>query len=297
MPAPMTIQGVGPGGQGPAGYVYGSVIDGSTFQVKDGGAYQTAWYGLAQLVADSAQNPTQISDSEVIYVLTRSGLFGQGNNPARAGIDGLAIEGGDQMSLPGQPQPERRRPGAAPAPRDRPAGHPGRRHLRQRLRPPLQITNNTCRTTAAPTARSASARPTWAGRQRVEPQRERPHRQQPDHRQRRHQPRRRRSAMFAGSDNYEITGNDICGNFSAEYGGGISHFGRSERRPHPRQPHLLQPVVRRGRRDHDRRPAAVAEELPNLPVKRPDAGSGAVTSTTTSSSRTCPTTTAAASGS
>ena len=101
VPAPMTIQGVGPGGQGPTGYVYGSVVDGSSFQVKDGGAYQTAWYSLAQNIADSANNPTQISDGEVIYVLTRAGLFGQGSNPARAGIDGLAIVGGDQMSFPG----------------------------------------------------------------------------------------------------------------------------------------------------------------------------------------------------
>ena len=74
VPAPMTIQGVGPGGQGPSGYVYGSVVDGSTFQVKDGGAYQTAWYTLAEQIAHSAHNPTQISDGEVIYVLTRSGL-------------------------------------------------------------------------------------------------------------------------------------------------------------------------------------------------------------------------------
>ena len=28
--------------------------------------------------------------------------------------------------------------------------------------------------------------------------------------------------IFAGADNYEVASNDICGNFSAEYGGGIS---------------------------------------------------------------------------
>ena len=32
-------------------------------------------------------------------------------------------------------------------------------------------------------------------------------------------------ALFTGTDNYEIAGNDICGNFSAEYGGGISNYG------------------------------------------------------------------------
>jgi hypothetical protein len=30
--------------------------------------------------------------------------------------------------------------------------------------------------------------------------------------------------LFAGSDNYEVDHNDVCGNFSAEYGGGISHM-------------------------------------------------------------------------
>ena len=33
--------------------------------------------------------------------------------------------------------------------------------------------------------------------------------------------------LFAGSDGYTVTGNDFCGNFSAEYGGAISHYGRS----------------------------------------------------------------------
>ena len=31
--------------------------------------------------------------------------------------------------------------------------------------------------------------------------------------------------LFSGSDGYQITGNAICGNFSAEYGGAISAFG------------------------------------------------------------------------
>ena len=33
--------------------------------------------------------------------------------------------------------------------------------------------------------------------------------------------------LFYGSNDYEVGYNDICGNFSAEYGGGISHYGRS----------------------------------------------------------------------
>jgi large repetitive protein len=34
-------------------------------------------------------------------------------------------------------------------------------------------------------------------------------------------------ALFNGADNYEIAYNDICGNSSVEYGGGISHYGLS----------------------------------------------------------------------
>ncbi len=190
----MTIQGVGPGGKGPTGYVYGSVVDGSTFQVKDGGAYQTAWYSLAQNIADSANNPTQISDGEVIYVLTRTGLFGQGNNPSRAGIDGLAIEGGDQMSFPGDLNLN----GGGPVPRQlltigQPVTQGGGIYVDGHARR-LQIKNNAFQLGRRRLRRRDPARLALprAGRQRVERQREHPHRQQPDHRQRRHQPRRRR---------------------------------------------------------------------------------------------------------
>jgi hypothetical protein len=33
--------------------------------------------------------------------------------------------------------------------------------------------------------------------------------------------------IFQGTDNYTVSGNDFCGNFSAEYGGAISHYGSS----------------------------------------------------------------------
>ena len=35
------------------------------------------------------------------------------------------------------------------------------------------------------------------------------------------------SRIFYGADGYEVANNDICGNTSAEYGGGITHYGRS----------------------------------------------------------------------
>ena len=33
--------------------------------------------------------------------------------------------------------------------------------------------------------------------------------------------------LFDGTNGYELDNNDICGNFSAEYGGGLSHYGLS----------------------------------------------------------------------
>ncbi len=33
--------------------------------------------------------------------------------------------------------------------------------------------------------------------------------------------------LFAGADGYEVSGNDVCGNFSLEYGAGVSVYGRS----------------------------------------------------------------------
>ena len=228
VPAPMTIQGVGPGGQGPGGYVYGSVVDGSSFQVKDGGAYQTSWYALAQLVADSAQNPTQISDSEVIYVLTRSGLFGQGNNPARAGIDGLAIEGGDQMSFPGNLSLN----GGGPVPRrlltlGQPVTQGGGIYVDGHARR-LQIKNNAFRSDGGAYGGAIRLGSPYLGQ---------------DGNGSNDNGNIRIAnnqiiasggtnlaggiGIFNGADNYEIARNEICGNFSAEYGGGISHFGRS----------------------------------------------------------------------
>ena len=35
--------------------------------------------------------------------------------------------------------------------------------------------------------------------------------------------------LFAGSSSYRVDHNDLCGNFSAEYGGAISHYGLSDR--------------------------------------------------------------------
>ena len=119
--------------------------------------------------------------------------------------------------LPEQPQRDRWRA----APDCRPTSSPRAARSSPTPTPAICRSRTTSsRTTAAATARSASARPDLGAD--AEPQRERPHRQQPDHRQRRHEPGGRRSACSPGPTATTVRRNDICGNFSAEYGGGIS---------------------------------------------------------------------------
>ena len=132
----------------------------------------------------------------------------------------------------------RRRPDGLPRQRhrdrrraDRPAGradHPGRRDLRQRATPATcRSPTTSSRTTAAPTGRSASA-----------PRTCRPANNQNDG-VRIANNRILNNAgtnlaggigIFAGADGYVVRNNDICGNFSAEYGGGISQYGLQPQR-------------------------------------------------------------------
>lgn len=73
--------------------------------------------------------------------------------------------------------------------------------------------------------------------------------------------------LFDGTESYEIAHNLICGGYSAEYGGGISHqvqivravarnltclTGSEPERSHPPQPFDVQHRLRRRRRCHDR---------------------------------------------
>jgi SdrD B-like domain len=226
MPAPMTIQGFGPGGQGASGYVYGSVVDGSHYQLKDGGRYKTNWYALAEAIALAADNPTQIADGQVVYVLTAAGLFG---NDSRAAIDGLAIEGGNQLSFPGTLNQN----GGGPLPRVlRTLGQPLTQgggifvdgHARG-----LRIRNNVFRSNGGSYGGAIRLGSPYLG---------------PDGNASNDNAGIRIAdnqiiasggtnlggaiAIFNGADTYEVARNEICGNFSAEYGGGISHYGRSD---------------------------------------------------------------------
>ena len=47
-------------------------------------------------------------------------------------------------------------------------------------------------------------------------------------------------ALYAGADGYQVTDNMICGNFSAQYGGGIGHYGLNLPSPTTGNPPLIQ---------------------------------------------------------
>ena len=111
----------------------GSIIDGGAF----GGdtALATAWYTkVGTLTWDGNQ---AVNDGEAIYVLasqnatTAAGAARQFTSGFKASIDGFDIRGGDQQGFPGNINDLTGGPTGLP-PGDR---HPGRRDLRQRLRP------------------------------------------------------------------------------------------------------------------------------------------------------------------
>ena len=98
--------------------------------------------------------------------------------------------------------------------------------------------------------------------------------------------------LFAGADGYEVADNDICGNFSLEYGGGVSVYGRSPNGQIHHNRIYFNMLQRRGRRHHDRRCSCPAD-----PGRRSRPAPAPWTSTPTRSRPTSPTTTAAASAS
>ncbi len=104
--APVTLQGVGPGGVYPEGTaVLGSVLDGRG--MGGDGAYVTFWRTLIGDIwlnrggwdgspVDGDGNP-RIYEGPVITVLAEDGEFFSTN---RATIDGFTIQGGDQQGVP-----------------------------------------------------------------------------------------------------------------------------------------------------------------------------------------------------
>jgi len=228
MYSPVKLQGVGPGGvRSDNSIVQGSIIDGLAF----GGDTQLATDWLTKVASLTWDGNQNVNDGQVIYVLasnngssssTRAGSFG---NNFKASIDGFDIRGGDQQGLPGNlaeifgTPPET--PGAVQVETQ------GGAIFANSYARNLQITNNVIESNGGSYGAIRIGTPNLTGND------------QDNHNDNVHIANNRILAnggtnlagavgLFNGSHGYEVDHNDLCGNFSAEYGGAISHFGRSD---------------------------------------------------------------------
>ena len=209
MYAPVKLQGVGPGG----GSALGSVIDGRG--VAGDTAYAEAWLIFLQTIPWSGNQA--IYEGPVIYVLAETNEF---LGTYRAAIDGFTIQGGDQQGFPNLLNP------IDPTVKDMAAVQGGGVFANAYARY-LQITNNVLQSNGG----------AYAGAIRLGT----PHLPGAFNDNQNDFVRIVNNrilanggtnlagavGVFSGSEGYEIASNDICGNFSAEYGGGISHYGLS----------------------------------------------------------------------
>ena len=242
------LQGVGPGGAyttDPTHPVYGTNIDASQFwsatqvvppggnQDTSDGSYSDDWRTFAGGLPRVGTSPADLPEGEAILAIARTtSLFGNTSSSFRVGVDGMLLNGGDQQGNPGNINTV---PGAVA---DTTAGptNPGPAQggaimLDQYVRD-FNITNNQIQSNGGTYGTIRIGTPDLpdpvvpAGDDSL------------NHNDGLNVANNRIVAnggtnlagalgIFAGTDNYKVTGNDFCGNFSAEYGGAISHYGKS----------------------------------------------------------------------
>jgi hypothetical protein len=203
--SPAKLQGVGPGGVYADGtHVFGSTMDGSLFNADP--ATSETWRALKDSITFSGQR--LIGEAATITVLANDdpavNPFTVGH---KASIDGFTVQGGDQLGF-AIPVASVTQGGGVYA-------NQFARYLRItnnvlqsnggayggaiRMGSPYVGSNNNDNLLIANNRIVANGGGHLAGA----------------------------IGLFAGTGNYDVSYNDICGNFSAEYGGGISHFGLS----------------------------------------------------------------------
>jgi hypothetical protein len=209
------LQGVGPGGQYADGTeVRGSILDGRAFGIDN--ASGTAWLALVGSIPHAG--PAEVPDGAVVTVLARANQFNVLNAPT---VDGFRITGGNQSDFAGNVNDVtgavNTPAGAAGALITQGGGvylHAEARYARVtdnlivgnsgayggaiRLGTPYTNSNNQNVTISGNDIRDNGGT-NLAGA----------------------------IGIFAGSNGYSVDHNAVCGNFSAEYGGGVSHFGLS----------------------------------------------------------------------
>ncbi|MCU1378496.1 MAG: pectin lyase-like protein [Acidimicrobiales bacterium] len=221
--SPLVLQGVGAGGPG----VPGSVIDGSGFlsaagALADGdGSYATDWQTFANSLPRAGNDNNAVG--EVLFVVAESQLQYVGR---RSGVDGFALQGGDQQGFPNNINQSNGQKNGTP----RTLGEAqGGGVFVNAYAPGFKITDNVIRSNGG----------TYGGGIRVgTPDLGAATNGTSNHNEGLKILNNRIIAnggsnlaggvgIFNGADGYELAGNDICGNYSTEYGAGISHYGFS----------------------------------------------------------------------
>jgi uncharacterized repeat protein (TIGR01451 family) len=243
------LQGVGPGGAtSSTDIVNGTNIDASSFwsatqvvppggnQDSADGSYSDDWRTWANGIARVGSTAgTELPEgSAVTAVAQAQNQYGGTNAPSsstlfRSGVDGILLTGGDQQGNPGNINTS---PGtqtdAVPGPTNPGPSQGGAITTDQYVRD-FNITNNQIQSNGGTYGTVRIGTPDLPGNANATS----------NHNDRVNVANNRLVAnagtnlagalgLFAGANNYTVTGNDFCGNFSAEYGGAISHYGRSD---------------------------------------------------------------------
>ncbi|MCW2761582.1 MAG: pectin esterase [Marmoricola sp.] len=224
MASPVKLQGVGPGGFQGNSYVSGTVLDAGAFGGDTDLA--TAWFAkVGGLTWDGNQS---VADGEAIYVLasqnatTAAGRARQFTSGYKAAVDGFDLRGGDQQGFPGNINDLTGQPTGLPPNIVTQGGAIfANAYVRN-----LQITNNVVENNGGAYGTIRFGTPDLTA----------PNTNQHNEGARISDNRIVSNAgtnlagaigLFTGSDGYDVSGNDICGNFSLEYGAGVSQYGYS----------------------------------------------------------------------
>jgi uncharacterized repeat protein (TIGR01451 family) len=253
----VALQGVGPGGvRSATDIVNGTTLDASLFwaaaqasapgtnlQIADG-AYSDDWRTFANGLNRAGTGPAELPEGEAVLAIAetanqwanlttrvrgddRENLLAAASRQ-KAGVDGMVITGGDQQGNPGNINTA---PGAtgqgSTAPTNPGPAQGGAITLDQYVRD-FTITNNLIQSNGGTYGTVRVGSPDL-GLSAAD---------QDNHNERLNVANNRFLAnggtnlagalgIYAGADLYKVTGNDFCGNFSAEYGGALSHYGSS----------------------------------------------------------------------
>jgi SdrD B-like protein len=205
--SPVKLQGVGPGGTRKDGsYVLGAIVNGQGFANTNFAAWRVLVEGLKAVPGTSVwAGNKNIYEGQVVYVLAGATNFG---SDYRASIDGLTIRGGDEFGYPSTQPFYPVQGGGIFA--NAYASH-------------LQITNNVIGANGGSYGGAIRVGTPYVGNNHNDDVRIAHNRILGNGGTN----LAGAIGLFAGTNGYEVDHNDICGNFSAEYGGGISHFGLS----------------------------------------------------------------------